>query len=49
LELVVTTLENASDPQALAHTAKHFAFTRYGELNLYDIVDAQTHWLKPSC
>src|SRR5688572_11061878 len=27
--------------QMLANTAKHFAFTRCGELNLYEMVDAQ--------
>ncbi|HEX6716544.1 MAG TPA: hypothetical protein VF088_05505 [Pyrinomonadaceae bacterium] len=30
-----------ADPQALANTAKHFAFTRCGELNVYGMVDAQ--------
>jgi len=34
-------LENATDPKALAHTVKHFAFTRCGELNLFGMVDAQ--------
>jgi len=35
------TLENAAHPKALANTAKHFAFTRCVELNLYGMVDAQ--------
>ena len=35
------TLENAAHPKALANTAKHFALTRYGELNMYGMVDAQ--------
>lgn len=42
LLVLMATLENAPDPAALAHTAKHFAFTRCGELNLYGRIDAQT-------
>lgn len=38
----MATLENAAEPEALAHAAKHFAFTRCGELNLYGMVDEQT-------
>lgn len=34
-------LENATHPKALANAAKHFAFTRCGELNLCGMVDAQ--------
>ena len=34
-------LENSAHPKLLANTAKHFAFTRCGESNLYGIVDAQ--------
>jgi hypothetical protein len=34
-------LANSTEPKALANTVKHFAFTRYGELNLYGMVDAQ--------
>jgi hypothetical protein len=34
-------LQEASDPQTFAHTAKHFAFTRCGELNAFGMVDAQ--------
>jgi hypothetical protein len=34
-------MENSSDPKLLANTAKHFAFTRCGESNLYGMVDAQ--------
>ncbi len=29
------------DPKVLAHTVKHFAFTRCGELNVNGMVDAQ--------
>ena len=35
------TLENSTHPKLLANTAKHIAFTRCGESNLYGIVDAQ--------
>ena len=41
LLVLMATVENASHPKALANTAKHFAFTRCGELNLYGIVDAE--------
>ena len=42
----MATLENATEPQALAHAAKHFAFTRCGELNLHGMVEAQTALLE---
>ena len=35
------TLQNSAEPEALANAAKHFAFTRCGELNVYGMVDAQ--------
>lgn len=41
LLVLMATLENAAHPKALANTAKHFAFTRCGELNLNGMVDAQ--------
>jgi len=41
LFVLMGTLENARDPKLLANTAKHFAFNRCSELNLYGIVDAQ--------
>jgi len=34
-------LQDAEDPRTFAHTAKHFAFTRCGELNAFGMVDAQ--------
>jgi len=34
-------LENSTHPKLLANTAKHFAFSRCAELNLYGMVDAQ--------
>ena len=41
LLVLMATVENSSHPKALANAAKHFAFTRCAELNLYGIVDAQ--------
>ena len=41
LLLLMAALENATHPKALANTAKHFAFTRCGELNFCGMVDAQ--------
>ena len=41
LLVLLATLENSSHPKALANTAKHLAFTRCGELNLYGMVEAQ--------
>jgi hypothetical protein len=34
-------LEQSTHPEVLAHTAKHLAFTRCGEFNLFGMVDAQ--------
>ena len=41
LLVLMSTLENAAHPKALANTAKHLAFTRCGQLNLSGMVDAQ--------
>jgi hypothetical protein len=41
LLVLMRTLEGSTDPKLLAHTVKHFAFTRCGELNVYEMVDAQ--------
>ena len=41
LLVLMATVENSSHPKAVANTAKHLAFTRCGELNLYSMVDAQ--------
>ncbi len=40
LFVLMGTLQNSTEPEALAHSVKHFAFTRCGELNLYGMVDA---------
>ena len=41
LFVLMGTLENSGHPKLFANTAKHFAFTRCAELNLYRMVDAQ--------
>jgi len=41
LLVLMAVLENATHPNALANTAKHFAFGCCGELNSYGMVDAQ--------
>ena len=41
LLVLMSTLENATHPKALANLAKHVAFTRCGELNLNGMVEAQ--------
>ena len=41
LLVLLSTLENSSHPKALANSAKHLAFTRCGELNVYGMVEAQ--------
>ena len=41
LFVLMGALENSRDPKLLANTAKHLAFSRCSELNLYGIVDAQ--------
>ena len=41
LFVLMGTLENSTQPKAVANTAKHVAFTHCGELNLYGMVDAQ--------
>ena len=46
LLVLLSMLENSRHPKALANTAKHFAFTRCGELNLHGIVDTQISTLE---
>ena len=41
LFVLMGTLESSPEPNGLASAAKHFAFTRCGELNVFGIVDAQ--------
>ena len=41
LLVLMGTLESSSHAKALVNMAKHFVFTRCGELNLYGMVDAQ--------
>ena len=42
LLVLMSALEDADDPKSLARNAKHHAFTRCGEMNVYGMVDAQT-------
>ena len=46
LLVLMSTLENATHPKALANLAKHYAFARYGELNLNGMVEAQIEALE---
>ena len=41
LLVLMATVENSWHPKALANTAKHLAFTRCGDLNVYGMVEAQ--------
>lgn len=41
LFVLMGTLEESAHPEVLAHTAKHLAFTRCGESNIFGMVDAQ--------
>jgi hypothetical protein len=41
LLVLMRMFENSVQPQVLANTVKHFAFTRCGELNLSGFVDSQ--------
>jgi hypothetical protein len=41
LLVLMGALENSTHPKVLANTAKHFAFTRCAESNLYGMIDAQ--------
>ncbi len=42
LLVLMSAMENASHPKALANMAKHLAFTRCGELDISDMVASQT-------
>jgi len=46
LLVLMAMLQNSTEPTVLAHTAKHLAFTRCGELNVNGMVDAQAATLK---
>ncbi len=41
LFVLMGTLETSTHPKLLANATKHFAFTRCGESNLFEMVDAQ--------
>ena len=41
LLVLMVTLENAKQPNAVVNSVKHLAFTRYGELNVNGMIEAQ--------
>ena len=41
LLVLMRKFQDSAEPKVLAHTVKHFAFTRCGELNVNGMVDAQ--------
>ena len=41
LLVLMSTLENSTEPKVLANQVKHIAFTRCGELNCFGMVDVQ--------
>jgi len=41
LFVLMGAIEHSNDPKLFANSAKHFAFSRCGEFNLYGMVDAQ--------
>lgn len=41
LLVLMSTLENSTEPKVLANQVKHIAFTRCGELNCFAMVDTQ--------
>jgi hypothetical protein len=41
LLVLMSTLENSTQPKVLANHVKHIAFTRCGKLNCFGVVDAQ--------
>ena len=49
LFILMETLENSTDPKVLASRAKHVAFSRCGELHVYEMIDAQLAELELSC
>jgi hypothetical protein len=41
LFVLMGALQNSTEPKAVAHVVKHFAFTRCGEFNVFGMVDSQ--------
>ena len=46
LLVLLAALESADDPKSLAKTAKHYAFIRCGELNVFGMIDVQIAMLE---
>ena len=49
LFILMETLERSMDPNVSSSRAKHFAFSRCGELHVYEMIDAQLAELEVSC
>ena len=49
LLILMSVFESSPHAKALAHTVKHFAFTRCGELNLCGMLEAQVPVLERNC
>jgi len=49
LFILMETLESSTHPKVLASRAKHVAFSRCGELHVYEMVDAQIAVVEVSC
>jgi len=49
LLVLMSTLENSTNPKVLANHVKHLAFTRCGELNCYGMVDGRLPQSNASC
>ena len=46
LFVLMGTLQDSPDPKVVAHTLKHLAFTRCGELNVLGMIDAYVPMLE---
>ena len=46
LVVLMATVERSTHPKALANTAKHCAYSRCGEMNLYGMVNAQVELME---
>ena len=46
LFVLMSTLQDSPDPKVIAHTVKHLAFTRCGELNVLGMVEAYVPMLE---
>jgi len=49
LFILMETVENSAHPEVFTSRAKHVAFSRCGELQVYEMVDAQLRQLNANC